>query len=231
MSKLTKPNSLAFRLLDTIRREQRRHLRWVHKREKEGAEYAAEEYQFGDQPFLNGVCLVLLVTIWHEVERELVGFAARVAYDGQLILGDSYRDRVRLERELFRVGKTKHQVIEKLGLEAFPAWSAEMKTLNLLANCYKHDPSGRPDAKILGHLKMRAIPQRRPLRVDYAPLSESDLFREGLARSLALPKHADYCAIVAEMLARAGAFLDAVEGQAHIQKVKWGPVALNRFQG
>ena len=88
-------------------------------------------------------------------------------------------------RTEFRSRKTKSQVIEKLGLKEFRAWT-HMETLRQLANCYKHDPSGRPDPKLLGHLKMELVPKRRPLTVDYAPLPESDYFRAGLARSLSL---------------------------------------------
>ena len=69
--------------------------------EDEDPNFAYDQWLFTDAPFVNELYLILLVSLRHQVERELVGLAARAADDGKEISGQQYQKRV---REL-RIGK------------------------------------------------------------------------------------------------------------------------------
>src|SRR5215469_16128627 len=122
--------------------------------EHEDAGLAYERWKFYDLPFVNELCLMLLVAVWHQVEREVVNMAARVTQDGKMISREQFLTNLREERERFRKHKTKKEVIEKLELESFDEWRSSMKTLNTLANCYKHDPSKEPDKELISRLNL-----------------------------------------------------------------------------
>lgn len=219
---------VATEIIAVIRREKRRRLARV--RRLENSEVAYDVWQFQDTPFLNEMCLMMFVTIHHEVERDLVKASARfTGNSAKVISGHIYRRRVREERARVRAHGMK-KLIAKLRLNSFAEWNASMRTLQLLANCFKHSPSLIPDRALLKHLKMPLVPGRWPV-VTYAPLPESDEFRERLAKSVALDKDADYCAIAEEFLVRAVSFLAKVETQPGLSPVKWGAVSLGKFQG
>jgi hypothetical protein len=219
---------VATEIIAVIRREKRRRLARV--RRFENSEVAYDLWQFRDTPFVNELCLMMLVTIHHQVERDLVKASAKfTGNSAKVLIGRIYRRRVREERARMRAQGMK-TLIAKLKLSSFAEWNSSMRTLQLLANCFKHSPSLIPDRALLKHLKMPLVPGRRPV-VTYAPLPESDEFRERLAKSLALDKDADYCAIAEEFLARADSFLKKVEAQPGMSPVKWGAISLARFQG
>ena len=88
-----------------------------------------------------------------------------------------------------------------------------MKTLQLLANSFKHNPSGQPDKQLLKHLNLA-------LTVKYASLPESRCFRAGLATSLNLTKDADYCEIADELLHRVDRLFADVRKTAPLRKIK-----------
>ena len=94
-----------------------------------------------------------------------------------------------------------------------------MTTLQLLANCYKHAPSQRPETALLKHLGLDG-------NRNYASLPDSRAFRERLALSLKLGRDADYCDVVEEFLKRVEAFLAKVQEQPQIGKVDRGHVSL-----
>jgi hypothetical protein len=214
-------------ILDTIRREKKRR---VARLEREDSDYAYDLWQARDEPFLNELCLMMLISIHHDVERRLVKLAARFTGDEKrTVNADTYKRRVRHERQLLHA-KGKGKLIAKLKLNSFPDWNGAMRTLQLLANCLKHSPSLTPDRPLLRHLKLPLVPGRRPT-VSYAPLPESAIFRERLAISLKLPKHADYCDIIEEFLTRSEQFLKNVEKQKGVSPVKFGPVSLAKFIG
>jgi hypothetical protein len=179
----------------------------------EQPEIAFEHWWSVDEPFLNELCLMLLVARRHQVEKELVHFAARVTADGTAIDRKLYPKKVKAERDRIRKCGWKG-VIAKLKLSSSTEWDSSMKTLQLLANCYKHDPSGKPDEELLEHLKLDK-------KLHYMSLAESPKFRAGLALSVGLPGDADYCEIAEEFLSLADQFL------GHVQK----GLVLSPFKG
>jgi hypothetical protein len=74
--------SVAERMLGVIRVERERIRRDLEILAGEdhpyAADVAADDWDFHERPFINELCLLLLVSIRHEVERELVRIAARV---------------------------------------------------------------------------------------------------------------------------------------------------------
>lgn len=181
-------------------------------------EYAYDYWVFTVEPFINELCLVLLVAIRHEVERELLSLVARTSNDGKPISRRAYLDRLQDERGQLMAHGWK-SLIKRLNLTSFPEWASSMKTLQLLANCYKHDPIRGPDEALLVHLKLDQT-------VKYDLLPDSRCFREGLALSLGLDKDADYCDIAEFLLAEANRFLTKVAKQPCVVTVKRGRVSL-----
>jgi len=57
----------------------------------EDPNFAYDHWLFKDEPFVNELCLMLLVTLRHHVERELVRLAARAADEGEEISGQQYQ--------------------------------------------------------------------------------------------------------------------------------------------
>ncbi len=173
---------------------------------------------------------MLLVSIRHQLERELVRLAARASGNAEEIGGDEYRDRVEQERERLHSKDGWKRLIAKLNLASFPEWHTSLKTLQLLANNYKHDISSSVGGDLLEHLNLDPIVSHSPT-VRYASLPESHHFREALAVSLNLQADADYAAIAEEFLSQASRFLAKVEKQPGLDTVKWGPVSLTDFVG
>jgi hypothetical protein len=183
-----------------------------------------------DEPIINELCLMLLVTIWHQVERELIWIATRVtkADDGSELDGE-YWKRVEIEREKYRKGGGKGKLIAKLGLDKFDEWKS-MTALNFLANSYKHDPRSTPADKDLANLL------RLNQDAQSTPLAENQELREKLAESLGLREGsdpwgdgADYCDIADAFLDRAASFLKKVAAQPGLNlcPLKFFPVSLD----
>lgn len=181
---------------------------------------AYDVWVFRDEPFINELCLMLLVAIRHHVERELVWAAARVTSDRRPLKGDEYSQRVQDERQKLRTQNGWSELAVKLELHTFTEWASSMETLRLLANSYKHDPASRPDRKLLEHLHL-------DWSLNYGPLPESPALRTGLAAYLDLEERADYCDIAEELLRRADTFVAEVQRRPDLSPVKWGPVSLN----
>lgn len=197
--------SVAKHVIDVIRAEQDSRLARLVAEEPELANALWHVY---DEPFINELCLMLLVAIRHQVERELVLLAARVTSDGRELDTDQYRQKV---EQLSQPGNWK-KLKSKLQLTSFAEWEA-METLRLLANAYKHAPSTTPSKDLLKHLGL-------DLGGEYASLPESPTFREGLAASLDLQCDSDFCDIADELLARAGRFLTDVQAQVKLSPIK-----------
>jgi hypothetical protein len=191
----------------------------------ENDDYAYDQWRFDDLPFINELCLTLLVAVLHQVERELVLRAARVSADGAPIDKDVYQERVRQRRKDFRERRMSN-VAAELGL-TIPDW---LEALRLVANCYKHDPSARPDEKLLNHLRLPLKPNE-PLVEWYASLSESQLFLDGLAAFLDVREDADYCAVTEDLLSRTEEFMADIERSGRLSPVDWGPISLAKFEG
>lgn len=179
--------------------------------------FVYDQWLFKDEPFLNELCLMMLVTLWHQVEREMVKLAARAADDRKEIDLQQYQENVRKVRETLR-HKGWKTIKGKLKLESCEGHKS-MKALRLLANSYKHDPSMVPDEKLLEWLKIET-------GVNYAPLPESDSLREGLAAFIGLGKDAAYCDIAERFVDIASDFLVNVQSRTKLSQVKRGGASL-----
>jgi hypothetical protein len=171
-------------------------------------------WMFTDEPFINELCLTLLVAIRHHVERSLVLIAARVTSDGRELSSEDYWQRIKIERERLRSCGW-GRLIAKLQLDSLADWNLSMKTLQLLANSYKHDPSTSADEGLLRHLGL-------PLDVTYASLPESPGVKAGVAASLGLQDSADYCDIAEALLVCVSRFTAEVEARLVLSPVKGG---------
>lgn len=199
-------------MIAVIRDEERRRASLLTDQDQN---FAYDQWLFTDEPFINELCLMLLVTLRHQVEREIVWLAARAADDGKEISGQQYYDNV----HQLRKGKGWDWEEIRLKLESCEGYKS-MKALRLLANLYKHDLYIEPDKKLLELLQMET-------GVTYAPLPESDALREGLAAFIALGKDATYCDIAERFVDIARAFLVTVQSQTDLSPVKRSPVSFN----
>jgi hypothetical protein len=178
---------------------------------------AYDQWMFYDRPLINEMYLMLLLSIRHQVERQLLFVAARANHIGT-ITRKEYRQNVMEQRKLLRRKEGFQKLTAKLKLRSFPEWGQSMKTLELLANSLKHNPWQEPDEHLLGHLKLPTGTQLTPI-VSYMPLPESTCFQEGLANSLNLPKHSDYGVIVETFAGLANQFLEAVQEKTPMGRV------------
>jgi hypothetical protein len=212
-------------MISVIRTERKRLADDLTILNEEYHETASEQWLFTAEPFINDMCLMVLVALRHQVERELVFLAAR-ANVGKTISLKEYRQNVAVQRKLKpRDGWKK--LSATLNLNSFAEWTASMETLHLLANCLKHEPTQEPDKELLTHLKLPLKPIG-PRIVGYLPLPESHCFREGLAASVNLRKDADYCTIADTFVDMANQFLDNVQGKTSLAQVL-GEVSLSEF--
>ena len=202
-------------MIAVIRAEQQR--RASHLTD-EDPNFAYDQWLFTDASFVNELCLMLLVTLRHQVERELVSLAARAADDGKEISRQQYQEKVREVREKLRKGDGWKKICPGLNLKSCEGHTC-MEALRLLVNSYKHHPSMEPDEELLKLLKLKT-------GVNYAPSPESHSLQEGLAAFIGLGKDAAYCDIAERFVDIASGFLADVQRRAKVSPVKWGPVSL-----
>jgi hypothetical protein len=196
--------------LKVIRKERKRRLASL----PDDPSIADHLWRSADEPFVNDLCLMLLVAIRHQVERELLILAALVTDDGTTTLSlANYEKRLNKARKSFRKKEGRKTLAAKLKIDSTLEQDLSMNILRMLVNGYKHTPSQAPERPLLRKLGLD------PTR-NYATLPESPAFREGLARSLNLDTHADFCDIAGEFLKRADRFLSAVRQQSTISIVK-----------
>ncbi len=207
--------------------EAERERRDFERSKVEHPDFAYDQWLFTDGPFVGELCLVLLVAIRHQLERELVHLAARMTPDGSEIDGREFKQGVASERESLRGKNGWPKLIDKLQLKDVPEWNSSMRILQLLANSYKHNPWGEPDEKLLGHLRLDK-------GVNYAPLPASLALLDALVESLGLQDGTDHCDLAREMLARVDRFLADVKERntkvaegPKLSPVRWGPVSMN----
>lgn len=216
-------------MLAVIRAERQRS---VDALEDADTELKYDQWTFTDEPFVNEMCLVLLVAIRHLLERELVRLGARIRSDGKPIPRKEYWRLVAAERDALRKRDGWKSLAAKLNLNRFSAWGGPLETLRLLANTYKHEPGdAAPGADLLKHLGLNPIISEKPFKVLYASLPESQHFREALAQHLGLAQEADYTYIAEELLNSVERFVADVERQSHIVPIAPTAVRLNEFVG
>jgi hypothetical protein len=207
-------------MIAVIRTEQQRRTSLLNV---ENPNFAYDQWLFTDEPFINELCLMFLVTLRHQVERKMVGLAARAVDDGKEISGQQYQEKVKQLRKTNPKGKNIGWDWKEINKRLKPKSCEKYKfteALRLLANSYKHDPSMEPDEKLLRLLQLET-------GVNYAPLPESDSLRKGFADFIGLGKDADYCDIAERFVDIASDFLAKLKSRTKLSKVKWSAVSLN----
>src|SRR5947209_17323848 len=118
--------------IDVIRRERKRR----RSRLPDHSDAAYDQWLFWDSPFVNELCLMVLVAIHHQIERELIQVAAQKTDDGKPLSRAAYQERLRIERGKWK--SDRKSTITKLKLDSFPGWNRDLEALRQLANSYKH---------------------------------------------------------------------------------------------
>jgi hypothetical protein len=201
-------------MIEIIRKEEQRRALLLPG---EDPGFARDRWLFVDEPFVNEMCLMLLVALRHQLERELVRLAARVLDGEEEISRQEYEQEIENLRKGNRWDMKK--VENRLNLKACKGYKS-IEALRLLANSYKHDPSMVPDKKLLAWLEIEA-------GIKYASLPESDSLREGLAAFIGLSKSATYCDIAERFLGVTTDFLLTIESGTKPSEVHWGHASLN----
>ena len=135
-------------MIAVIRAEQQRRASLLTE---ENSNFAYDQWLFTDEPFVNELCLMLLVTLRHQVERELVSLGARSGGEEAEINGQQYQEKV----EQLRKGKgwDWKEIEDRLELKFCEGYEA-MEALRFLANSYKHDPSMEPSEELMQLLNL-----------------------------------------------------------------------------
>jgi hypothetical protein len=112
------------------------------------ADAAYYQATFHDTPLTNELYLLVLLFMWHEIEKEIVLLAAMSgSQDASPMTRDDYRKEV--ERLGSLDGKTRKKEIERLLPKLDNrAWDL-LDVLRLLANSFKHDPFDKPSGVYL----------------------------------------------------------------------------------
>jgi hypothetical protein len=191
--------NVAREVVRVIRAENDRRL---SPQESEEPEDAYNRWLCRDEPFINDMCLMLLVALHHELERQLVFLSARVTEPpGQDIPKELWHQNIAAEHRRLRKRGGWKRLAQRLKLDNREEWTSSIETLRLLANFYKHEPFLKPNGNRKEHLKLL-----EHLRLDagknYAPLPQSRCFQEGLATYLGLQTDADYCDIADQLIGR-----------------------------
>lgn len=199
-------------MIDIVRKEENRRASLLTN---DNPDFAYDQWSFTHEPFVNELCLLLLVGLRHQVERALLSLAARAADDGKDIADQTYNQRV---TELKGESNTWKLIESRLGLESCKEWKI-MQLLRHLSNSYKHDFSGAPSNDLLKSLKLGT-------EVNYAPLPESQAVKESIARYIGLQDNASYCDISQRFVDKAMEFLDNVQKRNRLSNVRRKPVSL-----
>jgi hypothetical protein len=207
-------------MITVIRTEQERRASLLRD---EDPDFAYDKWLFTDGPFLNELCLMFLVTLRHQIEREIVGLAARADEIQKEISGNQYQENIKKLRKTNNTGRNIgwewKEIYKKLDLENCENYKF-VEALRLLSNSYKHEPSMEPNDELLNFLGLE-------IGVNYASLPESDALREGFAKLIGIKEDGDFCDIAERFIDISKDFLINVESRANLCKVKWGPVSLN----
>jgi hypothetical protein len=194
-------------MISVIRAEQQKR---AEQLEGKDPNVADDQWLFTDEPFINEMCLLVMVGIRHDVERQLILLAGR-ANVGPKIDRTKYKLKVADIRKRVRSNGLKFLESE-FQLNNYPEWNGSMRTLQLLANCLKHEPTLEPDPELLEHLGLPLEPSGWAV-TGYMPLPESEDFRKGLAKSVDLPENSDFCSIAECFVREADSFLDALKSR------------------
>jgi hypothetical protein len=168
-------------------------------RESMSPEAAYDHAIFYDNPLTNELYLLVLLFMWHDIEKEIVLASARSGVqDSSPISRDDFRKEVeRLAGLTFE--KRRIEIEKRLPTIDRPSWDL-LDLLRLLANSFKHDPFDKPDHRLLGRLSLAP-------NMNYATLAESGAVRYGLGRFLGIGDDVSFAEIVEEIRKRCGRIL------------------------
>jgi hypothetical protein len=192
--------------------------RRISKLPRDSDDAARDRYFFTDMPFVNELYLMLIVAMWHQIERELVCLAARVDGNTNEMTWDDYKNGVNALAD--KHPKERWSIVgSRLRLRTF----SDHKTLELLqnlANSYKHDPFGRPGKKLLECLSL-------PTNAHYAPLPARKDTAEPLCKALSIDKEEGYAGIAFAFLKSAERFLAELNRDTKLRPIKRRSATLN----
>lgn len=179
---------------------------------RDNPDLTCDQWIFDDLPILNGHYLLVLVLVWHEIEKELLRLAARADENATIkISRQDYREEVKRLRGIGN--KKRWTTIEgRLHIKSFDDHEI-LDVLRLVVNCYKHDPSDRPDDELL---KKLALDTGTP----YAPLAESFAFQKALARFVGIDEDSGYSEIAKKFVLSSRQFLREVKMGASLRPFK-----------
>ncbi|HVR26024.1 MAG TPA: hypothetical protein VMU26_22215 [Candidatus Polarisedimenticolia bacterium] len=229
-------------MIDVIRVEEQRRAK---RRADMHPDVTYDQWLFTDAPFVNELCLMLLVALRHQVERELVLLAARLAADGSEISVEQYHKNVHRERELLKERDGWKRIFIRLDVKSCQETKV-LEALRLLSNSYKHDPFVKPDVKLLKLLNLPSEwPKKKtamsmsdatsigsqspkmPKKKSYAPLPESSSLQEAFAVFVGLGRDADYCDITERFVESVNEFLESLKNRTKVRPFERRLVSLS----
>lgn len=187
-----------------------------------------DQWLFEDQPFLNRFCLMLLVSLRHEIERALTGIAVRTNESVEEISATKYMEKIwESQHKKNKKGQIVPKIFDYREMEKILNLKNCIKykyiePLRLLSNIFKHGNPMEPDDALLESLKMDNS-------LNYCEIFESQKFQEGLAKFIGLERDSDFCQIVERYLNIAKDFIKEVADQNELCAILWQPVPLDTF--
>lgn len=179
-----------------------------------------DQLVFEDEPFINELCLMTLVTLRHEIDRQIALLAARSNQKDNEISVEQYRHNVKQLQAISRNPKKFWGEIWQVLDEDIYRKYKEIEALRLISNEFKHGFFSTPDEELLRFLSLNTS-------YNYAPLSESDELRKGLAIFIGISPDADYFEIVNKFVEIAHNFLTEMEKKTKPCKIKGKAVSFN----
>lgn len=207
-------------MIMVVRREQARRESLLKDEDEDGADV---RWRYADGPFLNQLCLMLLVTLWHQIERELVELAARVHESSTTISFKQYEETVSRLTSRRRLDWDK--IRRTLNLERYEGYMFT-KCLRLISNSYKHHHLMKPDESLIRLIQAE-------VEFNYAPLPESAVLQKRLASFIGIGIGASWCDIAERFVDISGNFLAEVKSRTKLTKVgpRIAPMHPDSFEG
>ena len=187
-------------------------------------EEACDQILYIDEPFINELCLIVLVVLRHYIERELLVLAARTVKGKQSISMKEFKHNLKTLCNMNKKGdftginwekvngKINHEKLDKFYI---------IDCLRVVSNCYKHNIRMAPNKELLELLSLDQNPDK------YDSLIDSKAIQSSLARIVDVNKNASYKEIFEKFIEVADAFLKKVAEQAKPCKISRKPVSLN----
>lgn len=135
---------------------------------------------------------MVLVGLRHQVERDMIRLAARLAAGGAEISTEEYEKNLRTERDLLRERDGWKRMSIRLDVQSCKE-NKLLEVLRLLSNSYKHDPFVKPEPKLLRLLNLPSQWPKERATATGAPPNGSQLPRSPKKRSTHPWRKAVHC--------------------------------------